>query len=234
MKKEGILNFYAKYKLFVFPATVALSCLILIALVILPQTMKLLENQKTGNDLIGKSKLLEVKAQTLETLDAEDLSKKVAYALNIYPPDKDFGNMLGVIQQVAGQTGFSIASFNVGGSRESEVQNYRVSLQLIGPRPFISTLISSLENAPRLMKVDNIEISQAAGNQGVEVNLGLNILFSPLPQDFGTVDSPLPKLSQKEEELIATLAKAREQSGVVSDAGEAVSSTPKGKLNPFE
>ena len=235
MKKEDILKFYSKYRLFVFPSAVALSSLILIALVILPQTIKLVTNQTTESDLLHKSQFLEVKAQTLETLDEGDLSKKVNYALNVYPPDKDFGNVLGIIQWITTQTGFSIVSFNVGGSTGSGSQNYSISLKLIGSRPLVSTLLKSLEDASRLMKVDSIEVSQAAGIQGVEVNLGLSVLFSPLPQNFGTVDSPLPELSQNEEELLVRLAGAQEGAGiVVRDEGKVSSTTPRGKANPFE
>lgn len=234
MQKEDILKFYSKYRLFVFPATVALSSLLLIALVILPQTIKLVTNQTTGSELLNKSQFLEVKAQTLETLDAGDLTKKVDYALNVYPPGKDFGNVLGIIQRITGQTGFSILSFNIGGSRGSETQSYSISLQLIGSRLLVSTLLNSLEKTPRLMKVDSIEVSQATGIQGVEVNLSLSVLFSPLPQNFGTVDSPLPELSQNEEELLVRLAGAQEGVGIAGGEGEVSSTTQRGKANPFE
>ncbi|MBI2018659.1 hypothetical protein HYS96_03025 [Candidatus Daviesbacteria bacterium] len=234
MKKEDILKFYSKYRLFVFPAVVALSSLLLIVWVILPQTIKLLTNQATRNDLLHKSQFLEVKAQTLETLDQGDLSKKVEYALNAYPSGKDFGNVLGIIQRITTHTGFSIVSFNVGGSKGSGDQNYSISLQLIGSRQLISTLLNSLEKAPRLMKVDSIEVSQATGIQGAEVNLGLSVLFSPLPQNFGTVDSPLPELSQNEEELLVRLAGAQEGVGITRGEGEIPLTTPRGKANPFE
>lgn len=233
MKKEDFLKFYSKYRMFVFPTIVVLSSLLLIALVILPQTIKLVTNQKIGSELLNKSQFLEVKAQTLETLDEGDLSKKVEYALNVYPPGKDFGNVVGIIQRVTGQTGFSIVSFNIGGSRGSESQDYSISLQLIGSKLLVSTLLAALEKAPRLMKVDSIEVSQATGIQSVEVNLGLSVLFSPLPQNFGTVDSPLPELSQNEEELLIKLAGAHEEVGIAGGEG-AVSSTTRGKANPFE
>lgn len=234
MKKDNILKFYNKYKLFVFPTVVALSSLILIAFVILPQTLKLISNQKTSSDLLSKTQTLEVKAQTLEALNEDELSTKVVQALNVYPSDKDFGNALGIIQTITGRLGFNIASLEVGGSAKGG-QSYSISVQLTGPKVLISTLLNDFESAPRLMNVESIELSQAAGIQGVEVNLTLSVLFSPLPQNFGTVDSPLPRLSEKEEELLVKLARAQEESGIIiSSDAEAVPSSPRGKANPFE
>lgn len=236
MKKEDILKFYSKYKLFIFPISVAFSSLLLIGLVILPQTIKLIANQKTGSEMSSKSQFLEAKAQELEIIDEEDLSKKVEYALNIYPADRDFGNAVGVIQRISTQTGFNIVSLNVGGSSiKGGAQNYTITLQLVGSKSLIPTILNALENGPRLMKVESIAISQSAGTQGVEINLGLNVLFSPIPQNFGTVDSPLPQLSQKEERLLVKLAGAQEKTGIIQSKGEEfVPASPKGKANPFE
>ena len=100
MKKEDLLKFYAQYKLFIFPLVVGISSLILIVFVILPQTIKLVTNQGAEEELFNKSQFLEVKAQDLDNLDQEDLSRKVQYVLGVYPADKDFGNIVGIIQSV--------------------------------------------------------------------------------------------------------------------------------------
>lgn len=233
MKKDIIFEFYSKYKLLIFPIVVAISSLILIAFVILPQTIKLITNQKTGDEALQRTQFLEVKAQTLEGYDEEDLSKKVNFALNIYPPDKDFGNIIGFIQTIVSQAGFSIASLALGGgSTQTGAQSYGVTLELAGPKALMPALLSGFENAPRLMKVGNITISPAAGAQGVQVSLGLVILYQAVPQNFGSVDSPLSELSQKDQDLLVKLA--RTQPSPQAGGGAAVSSSPRGKENPFE
>ena len=234
MKKETILKFYSSYKLFIFPAVVALSSLILIVLVILPQTLKLITNQKVGEDLLNKSQSLEVKAQTLESINEEDLSRNVRYALAVFPSDKDFGNVVGLIQKITSQTGFNIVSLNLGGNTAAKAgtQSFNVTLQLTGSRALLPSLLSALENAPRLMRVGSLEISSVAGG-GAQVSLGLDVLYSPAPAEFGTVDSPLPKLSQKDEELLVRLARVGSQS-VSGGASSGFVSTPRGKVNPFE
>ena len=65
MKKEDLQKFYLTYRLYIFPVVVAFSCLVLIILVIYPETVKLIINQKTQEEVLNKHKFLEVKAQTL-------------------------------------------------------------------------------------------------------------------------------------------------------------------------
>lgn len=232
MKKETILKFYSNYKLLIFPAAVALSSLILIVLVILPQTIKLVTNQKVGDELLSRSENLEVKAQTLEGINEEDLSRNVGYALAVYPSDKDFGNVVGIIQRIASQAGFSIVSLSLGGAGSAigGSQSFNVSLQLTGSKALLPILLSGFENAPRLMRIGNLEVS-SPGAGGVQVSLGVDVLYANPPRDFGTVDSPLPQLSAKDEELLVKLARV---SGQPVSAPSDFVSTSRGKVNPFE
>jgi len=235
MKKETFLKFYSSYKLFIFPAVVTFSSLILIILVILPQTLKLITNQKIGDDLLTKSQSLEVKAQTLESINENDLTRNVGYALAVFPSDKDFGNVVGLIQKITSQTGFNIVSLNLGGNTASKTgtQSFSVTLQLAGSKALLPNLLSAFENASRLMRVGSLEVSSVVGGGGVQVSLGLDVLYSPAPKDFGTVDSPLPQLSAKDEELLVKLARVGGQ-GVSGGGSSGFVSTPRGKVNPFE
>lgn len=232
MNKEVILKFYSSYKLFIFPAVVAISCLVLIVSVILPQTLKLVTNQKVGDDLLTRSENLEVKAQNLESINGEDLSQNLIYALNVYPSDKDYGNIIGLIQKNTSEVGFNIDSLNLGGggvSAKTDAQSFSVSLQLSGSKVLLPILLSNFENGPRLMRIANLEVSSTSG-EGVQVSLGLDVLYSSSPGDFGSIDSPLPTLSEKDEELLTKLAVV---SGPSVSLGGVVS-TPRGKANPFE
>ncbi len=233
MKKETILKFYSDYKIFIFPIAVTISSLILIAFVILPQAIKLISNQETGDILLQRTKFLEVKAQALEGYDEEDLSKKVNFALNVYPPDKDFGSVIGLIQAITAQAGFNIVSLSLGGGpTQTGAQNFNIALEISGPKTLLPSLLSALENAPRLMRVGNITISPAAGSAGVQASLGLEILYQAAPQNFGSIDSPLPELSEVDQELLVKLAGVQPSQQVVGDAP--VSTSPRGKDNPFE
>lgn len=233
MKKEAIIKFYTTYRIFIFPAIVALSSLILIVSVIIPQFLALLTNQKNASDLLARSKSLEVKAQTLETFDSSDLERKLNYALSSLPEDKDFATVLGLIQNLAVQSGFSVTSISLGSSaaKLANAQSYSIRLDVVGAKSLLDILFSNLEGSTRLMKVSNIDLTNSPNQQAVNASITLDILYSPLPTNFGSIDSPLPEVSDKDEQLISKLAKSTAPS---LSSPTNISLPPRGRANPFE
>ena len=231
MKRELLARFYAQYRSVVFPAIVALSSLFLIVFAIYPQTVQLIQNRKTASDLINKSKFLETKVAALESYDEEDLSRKVTLVLGVYPADKDFGNILGLLQEKTSQFGFNITSLSLGniGSKLGSSESYIVKMEVEGTKVLLPVLLNNLEDSSRLMRISTIDISSSQVSQALTVNLVVEVLYSKLPQAFGTADSPLPEITQKDDQAIVILA---ELSRISTPA--TASSSLRGKPNPFE
>lgn len=231
MKKETIIQFYLRYRLYIFPAIVAMSSLFLIIFEIYPQTAKLIENQKVAGDLTNKSKFLATKVVALENLNGEDLSQKVGIALNAFPADKDYGNILGLLQGLTAQSGFTISSIALGNTsgKLGNASSFEIKLEIKGPRNLFQSFLSNLENSPRIMRVSSIDISSTQAQEVLDAALVIEVLYSPAPQSFGTADSPLPSLSQKEEELLTTLSKT-----ALTVTPSVSAPSQRGKANPFE
>ncbi len=232
MKKEVFAEFYVKYRLFIFPSIVVFSSLILIIFVIFPQITSLLINQKVQGDLNKKSKFLDIKAQALESYNVEDLSQKVDSALASYPSDKDIGTAVGLIQSLTAQSGFIVTAISLGASSNSvtDAKSYGIKLDATGPGSLLNVLFTNIENSTRLLRISNIEVTNSSDRQSVTISMGLDALYSPLPNSFGSVDSPLPELSQKEQEVLTKLA---------GNITPALTSTnvilpSRGRANPFE
>lgn len=232
MKKEDLQKFYLTYRLYIFPAVVAFSSLLLIVLIIYPETVKLIVNQKAQAEIESKNKFLEVKAQTLTNFDSEDLNRKLNYALSAYPAEKDFIATIGVLQNIASQLGFSVVSINLGSGVGKANNSYSLKMDVLGPTNFLPTLLTRIENAPRIMKISSVDSNAAKEDQAGTVAISIEALYSATPANGGTVDSPLPELSQKDEEIIARLAR----SGTAASVSQSPASPPgpRGKVNPFE
>lgn len=230
MKKE-IAKFYSEYKLYIFPAIVALSSLFLVIFAIYPQTVKLIEGQKTASELINRSKFLDIKVAALESYDDTDLARKVGFVLDALPAEKDYGNILTLLSQLVARSGFSITSINVSTTtgKVGNVDSFEVKLDIIGMQAQLQTLLSNVESSPRLIRVRSIDVSSNQGHGNIKVSLALQVLYEALPNDFGTSDSPLPQLSQEDESLINTLERVSKVTPTTSG-----SSSPRGKANPFE
>lgn len=240
----NLLKFYQTYKLYIFPIVVVLSSLILIIFILYPQTISLLENQKEKTKMTDRSKFLDIKVQALEGYDLDQLNRKVNSALNAYPSDKDFVVGMGLLQDLISQSGYNVISIRQGSGslKSSNVQSYGLNLEIIGPQALLPILINKIESLPRLMRVDSLEIASGRDAQATTISLNINALYSNAPADFGTIDSTLPELTQKDEEVLVRLAKTG--SSFVESAGQpgglgqfdipASQLGPRGKENPFE
>lgn len=229
MKKENLSKFYQKYRLYIFPAVVTLASLFLIIFAIIPQTFKLISNQKDEGDLRNKSQFLESKVEALESYDALDLSNKLQFALNAYPGSTDFGLVIGLLQQITVRSGFILTTISLGSvsANLNGSQSYELKMELAGVKPNLPILLNNLESSTRLIRVGSIDVSTRASEGKITVNLVVQVLYSAVPKTFGDTDSPLPEISQKDQELLTRLART----GVTQSSSV---STPRGKANPFE
>lgn len=233
MKKEDLQKFYLTYRLYIFPVVVALSSLVLITLIIYPETVKLISNQKAQEEISNKHKFLEVKAQTLADYDFEDIDRKLNYALSAYPGEKDFISAMSLLQNIAAQLGFNVVSINLGtgAAKTGKEQGYSLRLEVFGPTNFLPTLLTRIENASRIMKIASVDSNVGKESQGGTVTINIEALYSAIPPNGGTVDSPLPEISEKDEEIIARLARSGTP-GITQSSTAPLGS--RGKVNPFE
>lgn len=245
MKKETILklyfernlyfarDLYLKFKNIIFPIVVTFSSLILIVFIIYPQMVKLISNNKAHGDVIKRSEFLEAKASALEELDEGDLTMKLGYALKAYPADKDFSEILDLLQTTANQKGFSVAAITIqpASKTSGNAQSYLARVEAVGPRSLLDEFIEKVESSNRVMKVSSIDITLAKDIDIADISLGVDVFFAPAPQTFGSADSPLPELTEEEKALIANLASSAVRT---VEARPSSPSGPRGKLNPFE
>lgn len=233
MKKDQLQKLYQTYRLYIFPSVVALSSLILIIFVIYPQAVKLISSNSVKESLLVRTKLLEVKAQTVESYDEGDLSQKLNYALSSYPTEKDFVSAIASLQLIIAKSGFEAVSIGLGSSASAEgSQSFSIKLELTGPQIFLANLLKGIESSSRLMKVSSVEISAGRDPQGVAVSLSVDVLYSTAPQ-IPSVDSPVAELSAQEQEVIQKIADISPAREVPS--GQATTFLgPRGKENPFE
>ncbi len=234
MKKEEILKFYLNYRVFIFPVVTAISSIILIFLVIYPQALKLLSNQKAQAEISKRSNFLEAKAQALQNYDREDLNNKVNLSLTSYPADKDFANVIGLLQNLTAQLGFKIISLSIGGGSAKIVnaKSYGVKLDLVGPLKSSPLLINNIEQSPRLIKASGIETSAGGDPNLANITINLEVLYSPPINSYGSIDSPLPELSNKDQEILATLQSSISPVSQTQQATQGASI--RGKANPFQ
>lgn len=233
--KQTLQTFYQKYKIMLFPIVVAVASLSLIVLVIYPQIVKLITNQQAYNDVLQRSKLLEVKASELESLDENQLRSNLDVALVALPTDQDLGGIIGVINKVVGDSGFSTVSLSVGQPSDSKSigSQFGLKVEVSGLKESLDRLLNNIESSARVMKVSGVEMS-AGKTGGISVVISIDVYYQPLPNTIGGVEAPLPKLSNEEQAIIAKLASTIPASSVSTSSQTPQTLGPRGKSNPFE
>lgn len=227
--KKNIIKFYSTYKLYIFPAIVGLSGIFLIVFAIYPQTAKLISNQKKSEDLMSRYIILSDKVSALESYNQEDLAEKMKAVLNVFPREQDFADAFTVLPQLISGSGFIVTSISLeNSSDDGSVNSFGMRMDLSGNMNFFQNLLNNLEYSPRLLKINSIDISSNPASGATSVSLGLQVLYASIPADAGTPDSPLPALSQKDEDLLGKL----KQINIVLPKSALTS--PRGKINPFE
>lgn len=235
MKTGTLAKLYANYSLYLFLVVVALSAVFLIMFALYPQVSKLISNQSASDALATKAKVLEAKAVALESYNEADLSKKVEVTLKVLPSEKDLGDILGQLQQITTQSGFSITSMSVSDSSSNpkNANSYAVKIQVKGSRALFPNLLSNLETTLRLMRISSADLSSNKAADSVDASLAVEVLYSKAPQSLGSIDSSLPQISQKDEDLLVSLTKQAEEDQSVA-ATQSAALSPRGKVDPFE
>lgn len=230
MNKESFAKFYQKYKLLIFPLVVALSCLILIIFVLIPQIGVFLKNSRSQQEFSARSQFLDAKVAALENLNEPELLNRVSYVLASLPREKDFASTIALLQKITAESGYVIASltFGTGEGKGAGGQSFGVRMEVVGPKTLLGSLLSSIEVSSRLMKISSMEISSGKEVDIVTVNLALEALFAPMPATLGSIDTPLPEISAGEEELLSKL------SSTAASQPQPLSATQIGKTDPFE
>lgn len=230
MSKESLAKFYQKYKLLIFPSVVAFSCLILIIFVLIPQIGVFLKNSGVQQELGTRSDFLDSKVVALENLNEPELLSRVSYVLTSLPREKDFAETIALLQKIAGDHGYVIASltFGAGEGKAGGGQSFGVRMEVVGSEALLGSLLSNIEGSPRLLRVASMEVSSGKEVDIVSVNLALEALFAPMPAALGSIDTPLPEISAGEEQLLSKL------SSTVLPQPPPLSPTQIGKTDPFE
>lgn len=223
-----VKELYAKYKLIVYPLTLTLAGLVLIILVIIPQIKLFIDSQATLNSEQARTKTLEVKAQELSSINPDDLTQKLTVAIAALPTDKDYGSIIGLIQRIAANSNVTISSLTLAPIAGEKTPGFAVNVDVLGLKPSIDQMISSIDQSSRVMKVASIDISSSKAST-IEAGLIINVFYAPAPAALGSVDSELPKLSAQDEAILATLASS--QTTTPSNVSQLL---PRGKANPFQ
>lgn len=222
--------FYDQYKIFIYPVLVSVTSLFLILFLILPQIKGFLGGRENLELSRNKLEILSVKAKDLEAINEEDLRKKMGLTLTALPQEKDFPQVIGVLQEVAKASGMVLVSVQIGQAQNATANSgFPVKVEVVGSKIALTMFLKNVESASRVMKVGSIELSFSKLQDNVDASVMIDVFYAPTPSALGAVTDNLPKISPEDEKIIVSLSRAP-----VSTFSAIPTNVSLGKSNPFE
>ena len=210
------------------PGISVLLVVILTVVVLIPQIIGSISDQREIGDLRLKVARLTEKATLLANLDSAELSVRSLELSQALPADEDLGYFMTAIRSMSRRAGlvFTGVDFVGGGVSQPtyapgvpKVARRRVAVQpkenfvrlavlLSGDMGSLETFLREVEASVPLSVIEEFSFSRDQGSLLV-ARLTLKYFYSPLPETLGKTDQPAPVVTQAEEQLYDRLTEFR-------------------------
>lgn len=257
---KDIKEYFESLKVCLIPVVVGLVILALLLKIVKPKINEIFVLRSDINLAREKLSRLTEKEATLTSFDQEVLEKQFLVANEALPSDQDVPGFLAQMERLAQESGVLIENVSlIGGKlatpsaeKESKVlgetsekipsekgeAEFKGKVILKGVLADIFKFLSKMDGSRRVVNPEKIYLtvppSDKATPSAVTAQLTLRVYWHPLPATLGKVDEPLPKLSQKDKEVlekIENLAFLSKPLPISPRFG--VEATPSARLSPF-
>jgi len=231
---------YRQYKAFLLPIVAIIVSIILVGIIIIPQTQILLKNQEELKKEQDKLSILKNNYSLLSSMDEADLNANLQTLSKVLPNGKDFIGVINTISYNSVRQDVSIDdfSFQVGEiskdlADEAEFPFLTLTLNVSGNPQSVLRFISELYKSVPVVQVINIKTTSG------QSTLKLQFYHKAFVKGGISADSAIAPLSKQETELINTVSSWNDTSqglflpiGISSDA-QAASPSATGTPSPF-
>lgn len=236
LETDQLQEFYRKYKLIIWPAVVGASCLLIAALIIVPQLLVYFNLRSEADGLSNRLGLLQAKAQGLEQLNILDYNRDLDLAQAALPSEKQVPQALTMFQDLITKSGLNLQNMKfISGdvsSADATEYSFQLSVTVLGDMNSVKRLLLSMHKAPRIFRLESVSAQAVrATTDVVEADVFLKVFYEPNSTNLGSVEQPIPQLSAADRQILEELANKVRLSG--SDSAN-FSSVQLGRSDPFE
>lgn len=231
---------YRQYKAFLLPIVAIIVSIILVGIIIIPQTQILLKNQEELKKEQDKLSILKNNYSLLSGIDEADLNSNLQTLSKVLPNGKDFIGVINTISYNSVRQDVSIDdfSFQVGEinkdlADEAEFPFLTLTLNVSGNPLSVLRFISELYKSSPVVQVTNIKTTSG------QSTLKLQFYYKAFTKGGVSADFAITPLSKQEAELINTVSSWNDTSQgfslPIAVSSDAQSSSPSatGTSNPF-
>lgn len=199
-------------KEFWIPIFSTVLILILLVIVILPKVQEIIKKRDELNLQMIEIGNLSRKLGDLKTLSEPDLIANKDLLLKVLPPQKDIFYFMDMVKKILSDNNLQLVKFDfspgyISSESGNEPKTQNIKIYCSGSFENIIKFFENSEKTIPLMSFSPFKLSGSlasgsAENTDFTFSFELASYYLPLPNYFGKIDSPLPKLSSAKNDLI--------------------------------
>lgn len=232
---------FKRWKLFVVPLVAILLVLALSFFVLIPGIRKIFA---TRDEITVKKEYLAkltIKLADLQGLDEVSLKEKVDFSLKAIPSQKEIISLISLLKSLALDSQVYIESLDASPGEiasaeanlkkaESSSDNLKFSTRIIGEGERVLAFIQGIENVLPLININNLKINSSKSTAYGQIEMETYI--HSVPKNLGKIESPLPKLTEAQEEYLEQLRAMKTYEGIFPEIVASPSSS-RTRSTPF-
>lgn len=203
-----IRSLLAKYQVIVWIIATTLTCISMTFFIIYPQTMEYLSLNQTISSNQSQIQLLTQKLDNLKKISLAEYKRSYTTLLQALPKERDLLPAIATIQNVVIENNLQILTvgFSSGSTSQANTDSFIINLELSGRLNDIKNFASQINQSPRLMKLNSIDISTDRKTGNYHSAIAIQVLYNPSPDASTEIDTPIDPLSQQDLNLINDLS----------------------------
>ena len=221
-----------KLKYYLKPILAAVSSLIILGVVIIPQIIAYFDVRNKISNVDLRVNSLQAKAAELEAIDEGVYQKNLDTVFNALPKEKEIPLTMVALQSIITESGLILESIKLIDTPAATNSNsYLLNLFVVGQKESLKTFLLGLLQSPRVLKLESIDAQSVKGGAGLEAEIQISAYFDPASSVTTNLDQPLPKLNAAEEELLNKIISQLSANNLPISVENI--NIPSGKSDPF-
>ncbi len=240
-----IKRLYRRYQSFVSSGVLLSISVVVVLFGIIPVGGKINELWSQITDLRASINVLSDKANLLDSLGEQTLSKQFFDLISAVPTNKSIQSIFLTTEVLLSQSGLTVTNMSIQApgsiasgsasaqtSDEKAIQGSKLTFSLTGKGTYdqVKTMLRTVHSIRRLVNVTRLDLGLDK-SASVSMQLTIDTYYKPLSGVIPTIDSPLPKITSEDDALLAKISSFPWLSQPVANVSARIN--PQGKADPF-
>lgn len=189
--------------------------------IVWPKFNEVLALRKANSEMVARAEVLESKAQSLQGLDRNLLTRQLELSEQLLPSQRNVFTLLATIENAANTSGVLVEKVDVisdslnesasaqaaasaaSGAKSVKGTSVEVNLSLGSSYSSLLQFMRALLATSRVVEIEDLNVSSSKGDStALSTTFSVRAYWNPLPSDLGAIENNLEKLTAEEASLL--------------------------------